>query len=90
MKLTEEIKVALDEATAEAFRRRALRAGCRPGELARDLICLAEYGMTWGEHVAHLRRVVLGAPGQTSGEPAVNSPPDERPSDFPQVLRRAV
>ena len=42
MKLTEEIKVALDEATAEAFRRRALRAGCRPGELLRDLICMAE------------------------------------------------
>lgn len=89
MKLTEEIKVALDEGTAEAFRRRALRAGCRPGELARDLICLAEYGKTWGEHVADLRRGVLNAPGQMPGQAAASPAPDNRPAEFPQVLRRA-
>jgi hypothetical protein len=48
MKLTEEIKVRLDEATAEAFRRRAHAAGCTPGELLRDLVVHLEHGVTWG------------------------------------------
>ncbi len=89
MKLTEEIKVALDEDTAEAFRRRALRAGCRPGELLRDLICMAEYNMTWGEHVANVRREVLSSPRQTPGHPQAQAQADDRLTDFPQVLRRA-
>lgn len=89
MKLTEEIKVALDEGTAEAFRRRALRAGCRPGELLRDLICMAEYGRTWGEHVADVRREVLGSPRESAPQSAATVTPVDRPADFPQVLRRA-
>lgn len=89
MKLTEEIKVALDEATAEAFRRRALRAGCRPGELLRDLICMAEYGRTWGEHVADVRRDVLSSPRQTSPQPPANGAAIDRPAEPAQVLRRA-
>jgi hypothetical protein len=83
MKLTEEIKVRLDEQTAEAFRRRAHAAGCNPGELLRDLVCSLEHGKTWGEHVAHVRRTavtregplparlhVFPAPGDGTGEHA--------------------
>lgn len=89
MKLTEEIKVALDEATAEAFRRRALRAGCRPGELLRDLICMAEYGRTWGEHVADVRRDVLSSPRQTSPQQAATAAAVVGHGEVPQVFRRA-
>lgn len=89
MKLTEEIKVALDEATAEAFRRRALRAGCRPGELLRDLICMAEYGRTWGEHVADVRREVLASPRETAAQHGASLAAVDRLGEFPQVFRRA-
>lgn len=67
MKLTESIRVHLDEATAEAFRQRARRAGCAPGELLRDIICLQEWGRTWGEHVAHHRRATLAGEGLNAG-----------------------
>lgn len=67
MKLTESIRVHLDEATAEAFRQRARRAGCAPGELLRDIICLQEWGRTWGEHVAHHRRATLAGEGLNGG-----------------------
>jgi hypothetical protein len=46
MKLTEEIKVRLDDQTAELFRRRAHAAGCTAGELLRDLVCNLEHGKT--------------------------------------------
>jgi hypothetical protein len=68
MKLTESIRVHLDDATAEAFRQRARRAGCQPGELLRDIICLQEWGRTWGEHVAHHRRRTLGQEGSVEGD----------------------
>jgi hypothetical protein len=67
MKLTESIRVHLDDATAEAFRQRARRAGCQPGELLRDIICLQEWGRTWGEHVAHHRRATLAKEGPMPG-----------------------
>lgn len=70
MKLTESIRVHLDEATAEAFRQRARRAGCAPGELLRDIICLQEWGRTWGEHVAHHRRATLAGEGLNAGLPS--------------------
>jgi hypothetical protein len=95
MKLTESIRVHLDDATAEAFRQRARRAGCQPGELLRDIICLQEWGRTWGEHVAHHRRRTLGQEGSIEGDREVTSP-DSWPTssgtdEIPQVLRpRAV
>jgi hypothetical protein len=70
MKLTDSIRVHLDEATAEAFRQRARRAGCAPGELLRDIICLQEWGRTWGEHVAHHRRATLSGEGPNAGQGA--------------------
>lgn len=70
MKLTESLRVHLDEATAEAFRQRARRAGCAPGELLRDIICLQEWGRTWGEHVAHHRRATLSGEGSNAGQGA--------------------
>lgn len=95
MKLTESIRVHLDDATAEAFRQRARRAGCQPGELLRDIICLQEWGRTWGEHVAHHRRATLGMEGSSAGDPEGSWPPSTQPASDPvagpQVLRpRAV
>ena len=95
MKLTESIRVHLDDATAEAFRQRARRAGCQPGELLRDIICLQEWGRTWGEHVAHHRRRTLGREGLVEGDlqrPTRDSAPTSSGTDeIPQVLRpRAV
>lgn len=95
MKLTESIRVLLDDATAEAFRQRASRAGCQPGELLRDIICLQEWGRTWGEHVAHHRRRTLGQEGPIEGEREVilqgSWPTSSGTDEAPQVLRpRAV
>jgi hypothetical protein len=67
MKLTEEIKVRLDEATAEAFRRRAHAAACTPGELLRDLVVHLEHGVTWGEHIANVRRLAVTREGPIAG-----------------------
>jgi hypothetical protein len=67
MKLTEEIKVRLDEQTAEAFRRRAHAAGCNPGELLRDIVVHLEHGVTWGEHIANVRRLAVTREGPIAG-----------------------
>lgn len=89
MKLTEEMKVRLDEATAEAFRRRAHRAGCSTGELLRDLVVQLEWGVTWGEHVANHRRAALSREGPTPARLHVFSGPGNSPLENPQVQERA-
>lgn len=83
MKLTESIRVHLDDQTAEAFRQRARRAGCQPGELLRDIICLQEWGRTWGEHVAHHRRATLAREGSSAGDPAASWPPNVQQASDP-------
>ena len=87
MKLTEEIKVRLDEQTAEAFRRRAHAAGCNPGELLRDLVCSLEHGKTWGEHVAHVRRIAVTREGPLPARLHVFPVPGDGTADDSQVQR---
>lgn len=89
MKLTEEMKVRLDEATAEAFRRRAHQAGCSTGELLRDVVVHLEWGVTWGEHVANHRRAALSREGPVRSRLHVFNGPGNGPVDNPQVSERA-
>lgn len=48
-KCTDEIKTKVPSDMADRWRARARRAGCSPSELLRDLICMTEHGMTFGE-----------------------------------------
>lgn len=75
MKLTESLKVNLDEETCLMFQRRSARAGCSASELLRDLICELEWGVTWGEHVAQSRRAALNREGSSTGQSQVDSIP---------------
>jgi hypothetical protein len=62
MKLSFELSTHVDELLAEQFRRRAADAGCTVSDLLRDLITLQIYGVTYGEHVAQIRRSALSGP----------------------------
>ncbi|MCF8156660.1 MAG: hypothetical protein K9K35_11695 [Rhodoferax sp.] len=59
-KCTEEIKTKVPDDLALRWRARARRAGCSPSELLRDLICITEHGMTFGELETKYRRDALG------------------------------
>jgi hypothetical protein len=59
-KCTEEIKTKVPDDLATRWRARARLAGCSPSELLRDLICLQEHGMTFGELETKYRREALG------------------------------
>lgn len=59
-KCTEEIKTKVPEELASLWRARARKAGCSPSELLRDLICMTEHGMTFGELETKYRREALG------------------------------
>lgn len=75
MKLTCSVKVNLDEATNDLLQRRSYRAGCTASELLRDMICICEYGMTWGEHVAQSRRAALAGEGSLEVQRAADAVP---------------
>ena len=75
MKLSESVKVNLDEDTCTKFQRRATRAGCSTSELLRDMVCVLEHGLTWGEHVAQSRRAALNREGSSTGQSQVDSIP---------------
>ena len=59
-KCTEEIKTKVPDDLAARWRARARKAGCSPSELLRDLICMTEFGMTFGELETKYRREALG------------------------------
>ncbi len=67
MKLTQELSTHVDESMAEQFRRRAADAGCTVSDLLRDLITLQLLGVTYGEHVAQIRRSALAGPAPSAG-----------------------
>lgn len=66
--LTENFETHLDEDLAAEFRRRCHESGCKPAEVLRDLVCLALKGMTYGEHVAHVRRLAFSMPAASQRE----------------------
>ena len=70
-KCTEEIKTKVPDDLAMRWRARARKAGCSPSELLRDLICMTEHGMTFGELETKYRREALGyqAPGEGDNRP---------------------
>jgi hypothetical protein len=65
-KCTEELKTKVPDDLAARWRSRARQAGCSPSELLRDLVCMTEHGMTFGELETKYRREALGfqAPAQ--------------------------
>lgn len=75
MKLSESVKVNLDEETCLRFQRRAARAGCSTSELLRDMVCVLEHGLTYGEHVAQSRRAALNREGSKQGQSQDDSVP---------------
>lgn len=58
-KCTEAVTVHLTSDMDQALRADAHAAGCGVGEFVRDLICMQQHGVTFGEHVANHRRAVL-------------------------------
>lgn len=68
MKLTQELSTHVDDSMAEQFRRRAADAGCTVSDLLRDLITLQLLGVTYGEHVAQIRRSALAGPAPSMGQ----------------------
>ena len=58
-KCTEPLSTKVPEELASAFRRRARAAGCTPADLLRDLICVVEHGVTFGELEVNHRRQAL-------------------------------
>ena len=66
-KCTDEIKTKVPSEMADRWRARARRAGCSPSELLRDLICMTEHGMTFGELETKDRRHALGLQGTDKG-----------------------
>lgn len=66
-KCTDEIKTKVPSDMADRWRARARRAGCSPSELLRDLICMTEHGMTFGELETKYRRDALGMQALTQG-----------------------
>jgi hypothetical protein len=67
-KCTDEAKTHIPEDMKERLRQKARQAGCDFSEYLRDLIYMAEEGLTFGEHVANHRRAVLGGKGQGVGQ----------------------
>ena len=59
-KCTDEIKTKVPSDLADRWRARSRKAGCSPSELLRDLICITELGVTFGEHETNNRRSALG------------------------------
>lgn len=66
-KCTDEIKTKVPSELADRWRARARRAGCSPSELLRDMICLTEHGMTFGELETNNRRQALGVQAPAQG-----------------------
>lgn len=66
-KCTDEIKTKVPSELADRWRARARKAGCSPSELLRDLICVTEHGMTFGELETNNRRMALGAQALARG-----------------------
>lgn len=66
-KCTDEIKTRVPGDMADLWRARARRAGCSPSELLRDLICMTEHGMTFGELETKDRRNALALQAQPQG-----------------------
>ena len=66
-KCTEEIKTKVPDDLALRWRARARKAGCSPSELLRDLICITEHGITFGELETKYRREALGLQVQQQG-----------------------
>ena len=58
-KCTEPLSTKVPEDLAVAFRKRARAAGCTPADLLRDLICVVEHGLTFGELEVNDRRRAL-------------------------------
>ena len=67
-KCTDEAKTHIPYDMKERLRHKAHEAGCDFSEYLRDLIYMAEHGLTFGEHVANHRRAVLGGKGQAVGQ----------------------
>ena len=68
MKLITELSTHVDEEAAALFRRRAGHADCTVSDLLRDLVYLQLYGVTYGEHVATLRRAALASRAPDLGQ----------------------
>ena len=66
-KCTDELKTKVPSDLADLWRARARRAGCSPSELLRDLVCITEHGMTFGELETNDRRSALGIQGAQQG-----------------------
>jgi hypothetical protein len=66
-KCTDEIKTKVPSDIADRWRARARKAGCSPSELLRDLICMTEHGLTFGELETKDRRAALGLQAAAQG-----------------------
>jgi len=58
-KCTESVTIHLPHDMEQTLRADAHAAGCAVGEFVRDMICLHQHGLTFGELVANHRREVL-------------------------------
>ena len=67
-KCTEELKTKVPDDLAARWRARARKAGCSPSELLRDLVCMTEHGMTFGELETKYRREALGFQASEQGK----------------------
>ena len=76
-KCNTEAKTHVPEDMKERLRQKAHEAGCDFSEYLRDVIYMAEFGLTFGEHVANHRRSVLACKGQAMGQ--------SKPADLPDT-----
>ena len=59
-KCTAVLTAKVPDEMADAWKQRARKAGCTPGELLRDLVSVTLHGMTFGELETNDRRKALG------------------------------